>query len=169
MKEASNITKIFFRSFELKGNKTENRSFLSQKAKELVLSKACEKLNMPKDSVVIKIGKNSKPYIDGFHFNISHTLDAFVIAISDDEVGIDIEKIRDINLKGLEEHIGCEITDIKEFFKLWTKKESAVKQKGLTLKELKTIDISKTETFYIDDYVISVCCENDQETELKIL
>lgn len=41
-----------------------------------------------------------KPYLKGyknFHFNIAHTRNAIVVSISNDPIGIDIEKIKKAN------------------------------------------------------------------------
>lgn len=80
------------------------------------------------------------PKIKNFHFNVSHSGDYIVIAISSNgRVGIDIEKIKPINLsvsdtcftkneiKYLYNKKG---TEIERFYKLWTLKESFVKAIG---------------------------------------
>lgn len=103
-------------------------------------------------------GKNKKPELreDSFkiRFNVSHSGELILIAISDNEIGVDIERIEsgfkysDILIHGFNEQ---EINRIEEaadnrrlFFKLWTRKEALCKasSKGLDdeLKEIPCLD-----------------------------
>lgn len=84
-----------------------------------------------------------KPYIKGyerFYFNISHSFDWIVCIVNSYEVGIDIEKIRNIDLKIARRFFAeTEIIDlecmtgkeqIEYFYDLWTLKESYIKYLG---------------------------------------
>ncbi|WP_010250348.1 4'-phosphopantetheinyl transferase family protein [Acetivibrio cellulolyticus] len=84
-----------------------------------------------------------KPYIAGnenFHFNLSHSGDWVVCAVDNMPVGIDVEKIHDVDLNlsarffSEEEHSYLITLDEKErreaFFELWTLKESYIKADG---------------------------------------
>lgn len=88
----------------------------------------------------ITYGKNGKPQIEGLHFNLSHSGDMVILAVSDNEVGCDIEKISDVK-EGIVDRFFAEseieylnkfegIEKQREFFRLWTIKESYMKLTG---------------------------------------
>ena len=155
-----------------------------------VLSEVLLKYALQKDGVIfpkeVLADKNGKPYIDGIFFNISHSNEYVAVAISDKEVGCDIEKITDINSdiakryfspKEYEKIIACESEEEKKilFFRLWTLKESFLKAIGLGLNQpLNSFTINfekeitvtqniteKDYSFYeyngIKDYSLSIC------------
>ena len=57
-------------------------------------------LNTSPESLIILADKNGKPYIENspIYFNISHCENMLVFAFSDEEIGIDVERIRPISL-----------------------------------------------------------------------
>lgn len=87
--------------------------------------------------------KFNKPYFEtGFQFNISHTASMVILAVSlNSRVGIDVEKVKDINLYEIENLFTPqelkEISDSKRpndsFYALWTMKEAILKGIGLGL------------------------------------
>lgn len=96
-------------------------------------------LNINNSHIVFQKNGYGKPllmnYAD-FHFNISHTRNAFVVAISDGVVGVDIENVRTADLKIAKrfftdnEYIyitELEVGTDERFFEIWTKKEAYVK------------------------------------------
>lgn len=84
-----------------------------------------------------------KPFIPGGpEFNISHSGEMVVLAVSrNGVVGIDIERIRTINLQDFFQHVpellGCKNSNASEalplFFELWTQKEALLKAAGTGL------------------------------------
>lgn len=101
------------------------------------------KFKLANNEIIFQSGKHGKPHLKGFdkfHFNISHSDKWVVCAISDKTVGIDVEKIKDLDIKIAdrffsEEEIEdlykkeeCERLDY--FFDLWTLKESYIKADG---------------------------------------
>ena len=93
-------------------------------------------------------GANGKPYLKGrqdIYFNLSHSEDVAVCAISLWEIGCDIEKISDIRLNIAKKYF-CEseydlIASQKTqeakremFFRLWTLKESYIKTTGMGMR-----------------------------------
>lgn len=84
--------------------------------------------------------KNGKPEIDGIFFNLSHSDGRIVCAVSDKEIGCDIEKIgsyresvarkicTDLEWNYLEQF--SEEEKNHAFYRLWTMKESYVKMTG---------------------------------------
>lgn len=138
----------------------------------------CKTLNIYNNEIIFQKNQYGKPYLSGhtdFHFNVSHTRDAVVIAISNQLVGVDIEKIRTNNMKiakrfFTESEVAyitkTEVDTDKRFYEVWTKKEAYIKYlgKGLSIpiSSFEVLDdiISKQElTLQINDYIISVCNE----------
>jgi 4'-phosphopantetheinyl transferase len=106
-----------------------------------------------------------KPYIKNnpLYFNISHSNNITVIAISDKEIGIDIEHItfkKNIIDKICTEEEKLLINNAHGFTKLWVKKESYIKYLGTGLSYgLKNVDtnklkfiIKKYKNYYISIY-----------------
>jgi len=95
-----------------------------------------------KEDITILKDDAGKPYIKGFpiHFNISHSGDYVVCAFSEQEVGIDIEQIKEVDLAIAKRFFcQCEYEDLfaqdksnrlNYFFLLWTLKESYIKWLG---------------------------------------
>lgn len=145
---------------------------------------ACKVLNLNNTEVIFYKNDYGKPYLDGFpsfQYNISHTKNAIVIGISNKPIGVDIEKIKPINLK-IAERFYCmnELRYIlskedvleKLFYKVWTKKEAYIKWigKGLSL-PLTSFDVTDVElrkilkNIEIDEYMLSICSKADFYTE----
>ncbi len=93
--------------------------------------------------IILRFGDKGKPHIENFtgiHFNISHSGNFVVCAVSSSEIGIDVERVRKINLRIAERFFSeKEINDLmacKEeermhyFITLWTIKESYLKAVG---------------------------------------
>lgn len=100
-----------------------------------------------------------KPLIEamGVYFNISHSGNIAVCSISNEvETGIDIEAIKEVTISDFKsvftprewEKIHISKDKIKEFYNLWTRKESVIKADGRGLQ----IPLNKIEV--IDDSVI---------------
>lgn len=96
--------------------------------------------------VLFSTSHYGKPIITdlpSLHFNVSHSGNWVVLAIDNYDVGIDIEKIEDIDMSIAENYFYCsEYTDIVHsenpkctFFEYWTLKESYIKHvgKGLSI------------------------------------
>lgn len=92
------------------------------------------------DKIEFGVTENGKPYAKGLdvNFNISHSGDMVVCAVSDKEIGIDIEKTREINPR-ISEKFACEkeieyINSHKNgLFEIWTLKEAYFKCIGTGL------------------------------------
>ncbi len=105
--------------------------------------------------LIIALGSAGKPYLishPDIHFNISHSGQWVVVAVADCEIGIDVERIKKVNLRiaerffsesekqqlfGLPENLQTDF-----FFDLWTLKESFLKAIGTGLtKPLKSFTV----------------------------
>ncbi len=107
-----------------------------------------------------------KPFLKGYKnicFNISHSGRWIVCAISDDEVGIDVECINDIDINIFKnfftEEEFIDLMSLKEeeyleyFFRIWTMKEAYIKGdgKGLSI-PLDSFCIKRNhECFFVDN------------------
>lgn len=138
----------------------------------------------------VEYGSNEKPYLKGrrdVFFNISHSGEMVIIGISDQEIGVDIEKTRTFNDalinyvfndedKLLAKELLTRSGPDEAFTELWTVKESIMKHsgKGIVLgpKSIKLsqkggellafcdkYDCSKLRfsSFEVDGYMITVC------------
>lgn len=85
----------------------------------------------------VKFGKNEhgKPITDGMEFNLSHSGDIAVCAVSDKPVGIDIEAVREIRPDAAKRFASAEELeyiggDQRRLFEIWTLKEAYFKCVG---------------------------------------
>lgn len=127
----------------------------------------------------VKFGKNEhgKPITDGMEFNLSHSGDIAVCAVSDKPIGIDIEALREIRPDAAKrfasaeelEYIG---NDPRRLFEIWTLKEAYFKCVGTGIgSDIKSVtftvdgdDIRCSEPGFTckfisiaDGYICSVC------------
>lgn len=87
------------------------------------------------EALVVSAGVNNKPYFKNYpevRFSLSHSGDYVLLAMSHTEVGIDIEKIRELDFKALAErhYTGGELkkaATLDGYFKVWTAKEAYLK------------------------------------------
>ena len=134
----------------------------------------------------VVIGKNGKPECDGVYFNLSHSDDMVLCAVSDTPVGCDIEKVTNAPMEVAERYFSEKerryiaaaqnTADAdRRFFRLWTIKESYMKMTGegmsLSPDRLETdpegLTILRDGVFQscvlqnraIDDYEISICIQ----------
>ena len=162
-----------------------NRMAIEQKRKLRIAADALSRTaisdycGISPEDIVFEYNKNGKPYTKDLpvFFNISHSGDYAVCAVSDCEIGIDIEKIKPYNMRAAEkfateaekEYI-CSCKN--GFFEIWTIKEAYFKCIGTGLgKDIKNVCFSVSQngiicsesgyecSFYeIDkDYICSVC------------
>ena len=132
----------------------------------------------------IYYNEHKKPLSKDIFFNISHSCDYVVMALSDKYyVGIDIEYIKD-NVKDRLISYVCsdeEIKDInnndknKMFYYYWTRKEAVLKCEGVGIvKDLKSVLVNNKYYLvsnYIDDYVwsLAVDCNNEEKVEINCI
>lgn len=158
------MTKVYIVKINPSGRKPSDTAALREKAYGLVR----EKLGF---SGAFRRAENGKPYAEGAaFFNISHSGSFAAAAVSDFEVGVDIERIRAVNLKIADKFCGDEREYIlsaenreKAFFEIWTAKEAYLKKcgTGLTvpLDSFSVIGRKDIRSFCYEDYIITVCAE----------
>lgn len=124
--------------------------------------------------IQFKVSEFGKPYIADFpnvHFNISHSGDFVVCAVCDKPIGVDIQRMDDVDFASIAKHVftvkeqiaffAVEQDDKKAmFYKTWTAKESYIKFLGTGVRDLrKDIDEKcRVNTYRITtEYTLSVC------------
>ncbi|NVO09179.1 MAG: 4'-phosphopantetheinyl transferase superfamily protein [Bacteroidales bacterium] len=113
---------------------------------DLLVRKALiEKVNVSNNEIHFSVNEYGKPYcsfLKNFHFNVSHSGSWVVCAIDSNPIGIDIERISQIDLdisknyfsKKEHENLLLSNNPFDYFFTLWSLKESYIKfiGKGLS-------------------------------------
>lgn len=145
----------------------------------LVKKEIANLLEINPESINIYPNKSGKPYAENcsLEFNISHSENIVVCAIDKNKIGIDIEKIRPINLKIAkricnEDELNYlfgftpkendfkyteDVNILNRFFEIWTGKEAYGKCVGTGLKNLINHSFNKTDFFQIiDGYALSI-------------
>lgn len=148
-------------------------------AGEMLVRKAvAERFGIQPESISFFTLSNGKPYVENLpvYFNISHSEDLVVCAVADEEIGIDIERVKSVNLKVCkkffnddekkyvfgklpeDEDYGKEVTEdvCRRFFEVWTYKEACVKFTGNGLSDLGSqIDVNSSK-FTFSDYIVTI-------------
>lgn len=156
---------------------------LSKIAADALCRKAIsENCGIPCNEIVFGTSKNGKPYSVNaqIEFNVSHSGNLVVCAVSEKEIGIDVEKIRTVNPRACEKFATeKEIDYINSttdgFFRIWTLKEAYFKCIGTGLgSDIKNVSfdvdgnsITCSEQGFncffkeiADGYICSVCIRN---------
>ncbi|MBQ3046269.1 MAG: 4'-phosphopantetheinyl transferase superfamily protein [Clostridia bacterium] len=180
-----NQLSAWFEQMDDKRKNAVNRMAIEQKRKLRTAADAlCREAisdycGIAPDDIVFEYSEKGKPYAKGLpvYFNISHSGDYAVCAVSDCEIGIDIEKIKPFNIRAAEKFAAdSEKKYIRShqngFFEIWTLKEAYFKCIGTGLgKDIKNVYFEVSQNgiacsesgfeclFYeIDkDYICSVC------------
>ena len=138
-----------------------------------------ENYGIAKSEIEFFFDGNGKPFVknEGIFISISHSDDLVICAVSDKVIGVDIEKIRNVNLRTVRKfcteeekiYIFGKVPDessfenvsdniLLRFFEIWTKKEAYGKMLGSgVLYDMKNTDVSFVQTERFSDYIISVC------------
>ena len=134
-----------------------------------------------------EISESGKPVKDGEHFNASHCEDVVVFVRADEAVGIDVEKIKPME-DAVKRYVCSDeeyafLHSDKDFFSIWTAKESLVKAQGKGLnvhpKRIPAFPLVgekayEGEEYYvneveINDAVISVARKGKEPFTVKII
>lgn len=127
--------------------------YCSKVGRELLEKGLLEQYHLLIDELTIKKKERGKPYISnekGVYFNISHSQGIVVCAISNKELGIDIERLgnkknsklaqRIMDGKSYEEYLQSAEQELY-FYKTWVRMESYLKYTGEGI----SVDLSKLE------------------------
>ena len=119
-------------------------------SRHLLYNKLKEIYNLDFNNINIYYNNFGKPFIKECYFNISYSFDYVIVAISDKEIGIDIEKIRNPNLNSInlfctdneKKYIMSSRNKNKSFFEIFCLKEAYFKMLGTDLKKMKDIEFN---------------------------
>lgn len=140
--------KAYSKITEERKNKTNRYKVQSGKVtsvtSEILLKHAIFSVLGKEIKLEYKYLNNGKPYLknDDIYFNISHSFDYVIVAISNDDIGCDIEFNDEIDLNVAKKFFSIvEYNDILNnikkrnlFYRYWTLKESFVKATGIGFK-----------------------------------
>jgi len=153
---------------------------------ELLLINALDDVGIDYEKAEIILGENGKPYLsgNGIYYNLSHSGNLAVCAVSAEEVGVDIEKIEKVDLKIAKRVLSA--SEMKEFemlcndeekkrelIRLWTLKESYMKYKGAGFGiDPRSVCFAEKEKnkepgnlffsqYKLENYYISCCAKNN--------
>lgn len=127
------------------------------------------------------LNKYNKPYIKNknIYFNISHSYNYVAVAISNKEIGIDIEKIRPTNINTINyfatdneiKYILEDKTKItRRLFTIYTLKEAYFKMKGTNLDNIKDIEFNfKDNKIICSDSNIKIKLINNKKYIMAII
>ena len=143
---------------------------------EIILSELLDQIGIDYNSLNIKYSKNGKPVINNeLFYSITHSKNYIAVAISNKNIGIDIEEINDFNIENIDvftnkkeqEHINKSDDKLISSIKIFTIKEAYIKYKDLSLFDIKKIDIIKNNNIDLDEcniksikndeYILSIC------------
>lgn len=125
----------------------------------------------------VSTAQNGKPYLENAtKFNLSHSGNYVVLAVSDSEIGVDIEHMDSKNYKKTlcssifsdKERTFYELNgaNANSFYTLWTCKESYLKKIGTGIRS-NTCFLSSHSKFYtctpFEEYSLSICIDNYQQ------
>ncbi|MBQ8192726.1 MAG: 4'-phosphopantetheinyl transferase superfamily protein [Bacilli bacterium] len=150
----NNEFKTMFKSLNTNDKNKINKLINNQNKKLSILSKYLLKniLSQKYDLDYNNIYYNefNKPLIDGIYFNISHSNNYVAICFSDKRIGIDIEKIREVNLNIInsfctekeKKYILNSENKYKSMFEIFCLKEAYFKMLGTNLFNIKKIEFN---------------------------
>ena len=156
----------------------------------LLLKSALGKVQSMETLADLKFTTNGKPFLKSIHFNISHSANEVLLAVSlKGRLGIDIEKIKPIVLSDFQSFftnkewidISNHQNPIHRFYWYWTRKESIIKALGISLKDLHLVEINPTNDFFNhkekkwflqnlkleDGFVGAICTEYEWNVEVS--
>lgn len=116
--------------------------------------------DLPKEvEIVRKEGEKPRFDTEEAYFNLSHSGGVMMLGISHSPIGVDIEKIRDIDYKKFD---FIDADDLEDFFEKWTERESYLKFTGEGLSAFRREIPSEAhfEHFPVwDEYHACVCAD----------
>ena len=110
--------------------------------------------------------------------SISHSEDYWVCVLSDEDAGIDIEKIKNRNWEKIAKRYFTETeketvrkSGVDGFYRVWTAKEACAKKNHFGVVNILNKDVEGVEIRYIDidsRYVMCICADNiPDKVEIK--
>jgi 4'-phosphopantetheinyl transferase len=146
--------------------KDKHRFIISRGAVRNILGKY---LGLPAASIEFETGGNKKPHIKNtnninVHYNISHSGDWILLAISNSPIGADTEQViqgysyKDVlpgNFSEAETEYINQTSPVERFFTLWTRKEALTKATGKGLDDDLKLIPALDGTHFVESKTIS--------------
>lgn len=137
----------------------------------MIRSLICENLKISNSQINFYRNSFGKPYLtdyENFYFNVSHSGDFVICAISNNEVGVDIQKIKPISDSFKEKILGRKNASLEDFYYRWVLEESYIKFLGKSIIfSARNLSLKKQNVYYKTynihpNYKIFVCSENNE-------
>lgn len=144
-----------------------------------------------KEDIVFQKNEYGKPFAQALRvqFNISHSGDMVLCAVSDDPVGVDVEKVRPVRLKTAkricteqelrylfgkqpteEDYLCDDQAVLQRFFEIWCAKEAYFKCIGTGIRAPQTADITfllgAPHSFYLGGYQACLCVQKEEMSSI---
>ncbi|MCL1935081.1 MAG: 4'-phosphopantetheinyl transferase superfamily protein [Defluviitaleaceae bacterium] len=166
--------------------KDANNSLISDL---IIRCKAKECLNLQNDNMTFLANKFGKPFLVGypsFQYNVSHSGNCVAVSFSNKPIGIDIELINHIEINSFRsvlakeelDYILSSVDKIKRFYEIWTKKESYIKLKGISLVDMPFLNVLEISldnpvfyylVFHSNKYMVHTCSYIPEKPKTKII
>lgn len=175
---------LYFKNSDLNigGLTCKNNSIQSSSAYALLKYAVKDRWGIDEDFSTLGITENGKPYIEGYKFSISHSEALVCVAISKNDVGVDLEcATKRRNWLGLRRRVLTQkeneelATDNETMTSNWTQKEAVFKLMGGRVFSPNAIAL---EGYYIDtitdisldedNYILSVATKEKSESYLFV-
>ena len=117
------------------------------------------------DIALASMGKPFFPDFPTVHFNLSHSGGAVLVGISDEPIGVDIERIRPVSVRAMQRLAG--VASEKAFYQSWVRREARAKRAGMGVGTLMGTEstLQAGEHFYyldtFDGYVAGVATRSE--------
>ena len=154
----------------LRQKSVRKRYIISRALRRKILAKA---LSLKPEKIIIENALNGKPFIptDPIHFNMSHSKDLIVLALSEKPVGVDTEfmKKRDFikliryALSSKESAIYSMENITQEFYRWWTVYEAGIKLEGLNILSAGERYPAHYKTSFFENYALSTAAHEPFE------
>lgn len=133
-------------------------------AGQLLVGKLLSQLGL---CATLRRDEKGRPYLQGcdYFVSIAHCEDLVVCALAKEPVGIDVEKIRPIDVEKACRHVCTpeELAYLQDepltrFYEIWTGKEAWFKKQGTGIQNLKSVNILplKRQLYRLEDYIVQI-------------
>lgn len=129
------------------------------------------------DSFETEVGANGKPFLKNkkLSFNISHCAEGVAAAVDAEPIGIDVQEIGNYNERvakrfftdGERKKINASPDKAKAFTRIWTLKESAIKNEGKALVNLDEFSFENYEKFF-EKYEKKFSCLSEKNVFISV-
>ena len=153
----------------------------------LARTEICRATGLENQQLVFSVNEFGKPFLTNappIHHNISHTEKYIACVVANEPAGIDIERVRPIDLKIAKRFFAPDETAYimeepcpRRFFEVWTQKESLIKREGRGLsKPLHSFSVfDPTEAghycrvFENDEAICHVCTSDGESPTIRVI